>query len=261
MDDPALISRLEDRILKVRLNRPSKRNALTREILTELKNVLSEHAAREEVRLVVLEGSGAVFCAGMDLSEMQETAAASNPEELWAKDAELYAETMIALLKFPTPTLVVVNGPVLAGGVGLVLACDLVLGSETASFSLPEPQRGIVAAVVTPLLHYRIGTGGASWMLLSQTPCSVQQCAAWGLVQQVVPAGELESAKGALITAILKGSPGALAQTKEHLFRVAGAGLVEEIRGAAKLSGAARKSSEAREGLAAFLEKRVPRWD
>lgn len=261
MSESALLVEFSEGRLTLTLNRPAKRNALTRALLEELLAVLRKHGSAADVRLLILQASGSVFCAGMDLAEMQETAKSPEAGALWESDADLYASVVIELLRFPVPTLVVLNGPVLAGGVGLVLACDLVIGTAQSSFSLPEPQRGIVAAVVTPLLNHRLSTGSASWILLSQTPCSGTQAHQWGVIHRLVESDQLESQKDDLSRAILRGGPRAMTDTKRHLLQVSNPLLVEQIQMAAKLSAAARNSSEAREGLAAFLEKRLPRWN
>lgn len=261
MSDTPLLIDFDQHRLTITLNRPSKRNALTRTMLSDLRDALRKYRTDRQVRLLFLQGAGSVFCAGMDLAEMQSTAESPEAESLWKSDAEVYADVVTELLKFPAPTVALLNGPVLAGGVGLVLACDLVIGSQTSSFSLPEPQRGIVAAVVTPLLNHRVSTGPASWMLLSQSPCTADQAHHWGLIHQLVSPDQLAASGEALAGNILLGAPLALAKTKEHLREIANPALIQQVQEAAELSGVARKSPEAREGLAAFLEKRPPRWN
>lgn len=260
MSEAPLLIELDRQRLTITLNRPSKRNALTRALLSDLRDALRKARTDAKIRLVIVQATGSVFCAGMDLAEMQATAQSNDAEALWRSDAELYADVVSELLRSPAPTIAILNGPVLAGGVGLVLACDLVIGAETSSFSLPEPQRGIVAAVVTPLLNYRLTAGPASWLLLSQSPCTSAQAQQWGLIHQLVPADQLTTATETLAKNILLGGPQALARTKQHLREIANPELLEQIRTAADLSATARKSLEAREGLSAFLEKRPPRW-
>jgi methylglutaconyl-CoA hydratase len=154
-------------VARLTLCRPQKRNALTRGLLAELQAGVNAAAADETVRVLLLEAEGPVFCAGMDLGEMQDRAGRDDARELWQEDTLVYRRLVESLFRLPVPTIAVVQGPVLAGGVGLVLACDVVLAAESAFFALPEPKRGITAAVVTPLLTYRIGPGGAGYLLLS----------------------------------------------------------------------------------------------
>lgn len=245
-------------VLRVTLNRPDKRNALTRGILSELLQALN--SLTPETRLLVLSANGPVFCAGMDLQEMQATATLPNAAEVWQQDSDLYRQVVESLFIAPCPTLCVVQGPVLAGGVGLVLACDLVVATESASFALPEPKRGITASMVSPLLVHRIGAGPASWLLLSGRTVSAADGARCGLIHEVFGTATLQQDVTALVETILSGAPGALRVTKQQLLEQAASELRAAWDQAAKLSATSRAQPEAREGLQAFLEKRKPNW-
>jgi len=141
----------------------------------------------------------------------------------------------------------------------MVLACDFVVSVEEAFIALPEPQRGITAAMVTPLLVHRVGSGPAGHLLLSGRRQSAKDAVLTGLVYEVT-AGPLDDAVGSLTQSIMLGSPEALAITRNHLDEVGGNDLVARIRQSIEVSAQARGSSDAREGLAAFLEKRKPNW-
>lgn len=247
-------------VVRLLLNRPDKRNALTRELLTELKETLSQVVARKDLRLLTLGSVGSAFCAGMDLGQMQETAALPDAEAIWQKDTELYLDVVRMIYDCPCPTLAVVPGPAFAGGLGLVLACDLVIASETAAFALPEPKRGITAAIVTPLLVHRVGTSASSHLLLSGEAIDADRAVQIGLCHTIVPADQLEAAAGTLIRSILAGAPGALAVTKQQLRRCTTSDLAAQLKQAATVSAEARGTAEAREGLQAFFEKRRPEW-
>src|SRR5437868_12347258 len=149
------------------LNRPDRRNALTRQLIADLMQALDDLRRERGVRAVVLSGSGPAFCAGMDLNEMQATASAENAQQLWHDDAVAYRDLLEEMLRLPKPIIAAVGGPAVAGGAGLVLACDIVLASPEAKFGLPEPKRGIVAGLVAPLLAFRLGAGHASYLLMS----------------------------------------------------------------------------------------------
>ena len=129
-------------VARLVLNRPDRRNALTRELISGLLAAVEQVKNDPSARMLVLAAEGPVFCAGMDLEEMRARAADPNATAEWAEDARLFRELLVAIFKLPLPTLAVVQGPALAGGCGLVLACDLVIASSSAFFSLPEPQRG-----------------------------------------------------------------------------------------------------------------------
>ncbi len=251
---------LVDGVMRIVLNRPAKRNALTRKLIRQLQAAVDRARAEETVRLVVLAANGPVFCAGMDLAEMQDRAANPKAHELWREDTQVYRDLLVTLVTLPKPTLAVVQGPALAGGMGLAMACDLVLVSESAMFGLPEPKRGITAAVVAPLVCYRGGISTASYLLLSGMNLTAEESLKRGLCHQVVKAVELQAAEEDLCRSILTGAPAALAATKAHLLNTAGSELITQLDAGMKVSAEARETQDAREGLAAFLEKREPAW-
>jgi methylglutaconyl-CoA hydratase len=260
MGESLVEATLADSVMRISLNRPAKRNALTREFILGLHERVEEARSDESVRLVVLAANGPVFCAGMDLAEMQDRAKDPNAHELWRKDTQVYRDLLVALLTLPKPTLAVVQGPALAGGMGLAMACDLVLASEAALFGLPEPKRGITAAVVAPLVCYRGGIGTTSYLLLSGMNLTAAEGFQRGLCHHVVKSADLPSAEADLCRSILTGAPAALAATKSHLLSTAGRDLIAQLDAGMKVSAEARETSDAREGLAAFLEKRPPAW-
>ena len=250
----------ETGIARITLNRADRRNALTRAMIEQLTACVREIAANAQVRLIIIAGEGPVFCAGMDLAEMQQRSAQTASQSEWEKDSLVYRDLLQSLLDAPQVTMAAVHGPILAGGVGLALACDFILASESAFFSLPESERGITAAMVTPLLVYRVGMSAASHLLLSGRRVSALDAQRQGLCQQVVAAEKFSDEIADWSQSILRGSPLALAATKAHLREVAGKALSAQLQQSARLSAEARGTSDAREGLQAFLEKRKPAW-
>ena len=248
------------RVVWITLNRPEKRNALTRAMIGELLDEIERVARDDEVRMLVLTATGKVFCAGMDLGEMQQRAESADAEAEWQRDSEVYAELLCGIYELPVPTISAVQGPALAGGVGLVLACDMTVASRSAFFSLPEPARGITAAMVAPLLAHRCGYGTARAMLLSMQRFSAERSAELGFCHAVVDDGALQSTINELISGALTGSRDALAITKQQIDLCAGANVAAQIRESVSVSATARKTASAREGLQAFLEKRKPNW-
>ena len=247
-------------IARLTLSRPQKRNALTREFLNELDAAITAVEDAPGLRVLTLEAEGPVFCAGMDLGEMEQRATHPDSAAEWKKDTEVYRRVVERLFATPRPTVAVVQGPVLAGGLGLVLACDVVLAAESATFSLPEPRRGITAAVVTPLLNYRLGPGNSGYLLLSGSGFSSADALRVGLCHAVAADGDLEERRQELVASILTGAPSALAISKRTLQDCAGASLAEQLDRAMATSAEARETADAREGLAAFLERRKPSW-
>ena len=210
--------------------------------------------------MFVLAANGSVFCAGMDLGEMQQRAQSADGKAQWQKDSEVYADVLSKIVSLNVPTVAAVSGPALAGGMGMVLACDMLVASDSAFFMLPEPMRGITAAMVTPLLIHRIGAGPASFMLLSGERVQAEQARTMNLCHAVVAADQFESRIDELVANILTGSKSALAITKQHVGQCISSDLIEQIKMSVTVSAQARETDDAREGLAAFLEKRKPAW-
>jgi methylglutaconyl-CoA hydratase len=249
-----------DGIARVTLDRPDKRNALTRDFVDRLRMAVDQLRTNEQLRVLVLQANGPAFCAGMDLEEMQLRARSDSAAVQFQRDSEIYCDLLTILYAIPVPTIAAVQGPALAGGVGLVVSCDLVIASDTAYFTLPEPVRGIMAAMVTPLLIHRVGAGRATYMLLSGEKIPATMALAAGLCHDVVPANQLMERVDRLVRSVLTGSPKALAMTKKHIKRCLAVDPVEQVRKSIAVSATARETDDAREGLAAFLEKRQPAW-
>lgn len=253
-------TQFESGIGTLSLNRPEKKNALTRELIQQLSLGLESLIAHQDLRVLVLAATGNVFCAGMDLGEMQSRASSPNGKQDWLIDSQIYCQLLKEIYSLPIPTVVRLQGPVLAGGVGMVLACDIIVASSNAFISLPEPMRGITAAIVTPLLVHRLGPGPATHLLLSGERMSAERAWQLGLCYDVVPEDQLDVRVLELVDSILSGSPAALATTKRHLNQCIPSSLQQQLEQSIGISAEARESSDAREGLAAFLEKRRPNW-
>lgn len=247
-------------VARLVLNRPDKRNALTRAFLQQLLSAVEDVQANDDVRVLLLAAEGTVFCAGMDLGEMEARANSPDAKAQWAEDTRIYREVIESIFRLPIPTLAVLQGPVLAGGVGLVMACDIVVAAEEAFFALPEPKRGITAAVVTPLLTYRIGPSAAAYLLLSGENVAGEDALRFGLSHFVVREDALQQRVDKLVRSILTGSQDALRISKSTLHDCTAELLSAQLTAAMRTSAEARETADAREGLAAFLEKRPPHW-
>jgi methylglutaconyl-CoA hydratase len=242
------------------LNRPEKRNALSRALLAELSQAFSDLHGERKVRAVVLAGSGPAFCAGMDLAEMHATNQSPDALAQWQADAVAFRDLLEMMLIFPKPLIAAVNGPAMAGGAGLMLACDMVVAAEEAKFGLPEPRRGLVAGIVAPLLAFRIGAGRAAYLLLSTRVVDATEGHRLGLFHEVVSADHLWARANELAKECAASAPEALLLTKRMLNETIGELLPTLLSAGAAVSATARTTEAAAEGLAAFLEKREPRW-
>jgi len=242
------------------LNRPDKRNALNRSLLTALDEALDDLHLERKVRAVVLTGAGPAFCAGMDLAEMRETSLQNDAYAQWHADARQYLDLILKMWRFPKPLIAAVNGPAVAGGVGLLLACDIVLATADATFALTEPLRGIVAGMVSPLLAFRIGGGHAARLLLSAATIDAAEAKRIGLFHEVVHPDHLWPRAVEVAGQCARCAPEALLLTKQMLNETIGEHLPTLLSAGAAASAAARTTEAAAEGLAAFLEKRPPQW-
>ena len=255
-----VVSSCRDGVARVRLNRADKRNALTRGMLEDMLAAVKFVGSDRQARVCLIEAEGPVFCAGMDLGEMQARALGDDSEAEWQRDSDIYCELLNQLFSLEIPTIAVVQGAAVAGGVGIVLACDMTIASEASFFALPEPVRGITAAMVTPLLVQRVGWGAARHLLLSMERCDAARALQIGLANDVVPTHQLAARVNELVTSVLSGSPLALSLTKQHLRSFTIKSMSEQLRDSAIVSAQARQTPDAREGLQAFLDKRRPTW-
>jgi methylglutaconyl-CoA hydratase len=242
------------------LNRPDKRNAISRQMLADLSQALDDLHQERKVRAVIITGAGAAFCAGMDLAEMQITASQPDAHLQWHTDAVQYRELITKMLHFPKPLIAAVNGPAVAGGVGVLLACDIVVAAADAQIGLPEPRRGIVAGMVAPLLVFRIGASQAANLLLTARMIAASEAHRIGLAHELVERDLVWARAQEIAGEIAKSAPEALQLTKRLLNETIGEHLSTLLTAGAADSATARTTDAAREGLAAFLEKREPQW-
>ncbi len=249
-----------DLVAILRLNRPEKRNALSRALIDGLSDRLDQVAVAPGIRAVVLTGAGAAFCTGMDLKEAAECLALSEPEASARAVADLqaYGDLLDRVHTFPRPIVAAVAGDALAGGAGLAMACDLVVLASEARLGYPEVKRGIVASVVMHDLVRLIGDRRARQLLLTGEPIDAATALEWGLVNEVCPGAEALERAIAIARRFDACAPQALATTKELLDEAARRPL--SLRGAAAVSAALRGTDEAVEGIRAFVEKRAHGW-
>lgn len=243
------------------LNRPDKRNALSREMIRRISQALDDLHLQRDVRAVILTGAGSAFCAGMDLKEMLTTSKQDNALEMWHTDAVLYRDLVEKMLRFPKPLIAAVGGPAVAGGMGLLLASDLVLATETATMGLPEPKRGLVAGIVAPLLWFRAGGATAAQLLLTGRVIDAAEARRLGLCHELVEDDKLWARAVEICGEIAESAPEALQLTKRMLNETIGEHLITLLSAGAAASATARTTAAAGEGLEAFLEKREPDWD
>jgi methylglutaconyl-CoA hydratase len=242
----------------ITLNRADKRNALSRGLIEGLTNAFERAKNDASARCVILTGAGSVFCAGMDLAELQESLTAPNEKSPVWDDALRLAKLYDLIYTLPKPTIAAVNGPAVAGGAGLVTVCDLAVSVPEARFGYPEVRRGLVAAMVMPHLLRHVGERMARYLLLTGELIDAADAARAGLINEVVPAGQLLDRTLAWSKSLAEGGPEALARTKALVHQFSRQAVsVEE---AAQASAAPRLSQECQEGLRAFFAKQPVPW-
>jgi methylglutaconyl-CoA hydratase len=244
------------------LNRPGRRNALSRTMLEQLAQALGDVHLEKRVRAVVLTGAGSAFCAGMDLNEMHAAAALPDHEKQqdFGDTAEQYCEVVTQMMELPKPIIASVNGPAVAGGAGLVLASDIVVACPAAQFGLPEPRRGIVAGVVAPLLAFRAGGSTAARLLLTSSLIPAEEAHRLGIYHELIDEPRLWARCVQLGEECAAGAPEALQLTKRLLYETIGEQLSTQLSVGAAMSATSRTTEAAQEGLTAFVEKRRPEW-
>lgn len=257
---PLVKLQVHDHTATVTLNRQEKRNALSRQMLAELQQAFDDLHQERRVRGVVLTGAGSAFSAGMDLEEMRSAAEQEDRHEQWRADAVLYHDLMETMLRFPKPLIAAVNGPAVAGGAGLVMACDLVVASPKAHFGFPEPRRGIVAGLVAPLLSFRLGGSRSAQLLFTARLFSADEMHRFGLYHELVADEKIWARSHALVGEIAQSAPEAVQMTKRLLNETIGEPLFTQLVAGAAASATSRTTEAAAEGLQAFLDKREPKW-
>ena len=248
-----IIEKQTPQITVLTLNRPERRNALTIELLTELTAEIEVASADEQQRILILRGAGAAFCTGLDLKE------AADPKKAHAT-AEMVAKTLITLSQTRLITIAAVHGAAVAGGAGIMSACDFVVAAERTKIGYPEVRRGLVAGLVMTFLRRQVSERNMRELLFGSELIDAERAREIGLVNRVVVQNDLMSKAQKFADSVLQGAPGALAQTKKLIEELWSSSVEEDVELALKYHLQARESEEAREGIAAFNEKRPPKW-
>jgi methylglutaconyl-CoA hydratase len=248
-----LIEKQTPQIKTIVLNRPERRNALTLDLLNELTAAIKVASEQPEERVIILRGAGAAFCTGLDLKEAADQTRAH-------ATAEMVAKTLITLSQTRLITIAAVHGAAVAGGAGIMSACDFVIAAERTKIGYPEVRRGLVAGLVMTFLRRQVGERNMRELLLGSELIDADHAREIGLVNRVVAEKDLMSEAQKFATSALQGAPSALAQTKRLIEELWWRSVKDDVDLALKYHLQARESEEALEGIAAFNEKRKPKW-
>ena len=244
---------------RVTLNRPDVRNAFDDALIGSLAQAFAELDSDASVKLVVLAGNGPAFCAGADLNWMKRMAGYGYEENL--RDARALADMLATLDGLDKPSIARVHGPAFAGGTGLVAACDIAVGTPEAKFCFSEAKLGLSPATISPYVMRAIGARAASRYFLTAEVFDAQEALRIGMLSALVPAAELDATVDALAQHLLAGGREAHARIKDLIRQVAGQPIDDMLKAdTARRIAEIRASPEGKEGIAAFLEKRKPKW-
>ena len=248
-----LIEKQTPQIRTIVLNRPERRNALTLDLLNELSDAVKVASDQPEERVLILRGAGAAFCTGLDLREAADHTKAH-------ATAEMVARTLVTLSQTRLITIAAVHGAAVAGGAGIMSACDFVVAAERTKIGYPEVRRGLVAGLVMTFLRRQVGERNMRELLLGSELIDAGRAKEIGLVNRVVAKDDLMNEAQKFAQSVLQTAPGALTQTKRLIEELWWRSVQGDVDLALKYHLQARESSEAREGIAAFNEKRPPTW-
>ncbi|WP_196443261.1 enoyl-CoA hydratase-related protein [Planomonospora sp. ID67723] len=243
-------------VATITLDSPRNRNALSVRLLGDLEDRLDWALAEEGVRVIVLTGTGPVFCAGADLKEQRVGPGDAHEAPVTAS----FPEIMNMIWNSPKPVICRLNGTARAGGLGLVAACDFAIAPDTASFAFTEVRLGVVPAMISVTVLRRLDPRAAAEYLMTGETFDAARAQEIGLLTRAVPAGELDATVAHYADMLLRGGPEALAITKQLVRQVPALPVEEGMRRMAELSAQRFTSAEGQEGIAAFMEKRPASW-
>lgn len=248
-----VLSTTENAIRTLTLNRPDKRNALNDELIAALKDALHEADGDGSLRCVVIRGAGKDFCSGADLSALQKISAATFEENV--EDARSLAELFELIRNVRVPVIAAVHGRALAGGCGLATACDIVLATDTARFGYPEVKIGFVPAMVAAILRRNLGEKKSFELLTSAREYSAAAALQLGLVNQLFPEENFDTAINEYSSAYTKTSASAVAMTKRLIYDIDALDFSDAIEKGVQVNANARMTEDCKKGIAKFLDK------
>jgi methylglutaconyl-CoA hydratase len=248
-----------DKVATITLNRPDVRNAFNETTIADLTMAFDEVSQDGSIRAIVLAANGPAFCAGADLNWMKKMAGYTQLEN--EADALRLADMLRTIYFSPKPVVAKVQGDCYAGGMGLVAACDIVVAADGINFCLSEVKLGLIPATISPYVIKAMGDQAARRYFLTAERFDAREGRRLGLVHEVVPAEQLDGTVAGIVKALVNNSPNAVREAKKLVRDIAGLPIDDVLLAdtAGRIANI-RASSEGREGVASFLEKRKPSW-
>jgi len=244
---------VEQRVARITLNRPEKRNALDAETISELRAAMRASACDPNVRVVVLTGAGSDFCSGADLSGIERTFQAGVLENM--ADARNMAELFVEMRHHPRPIVAIVRGRALAGGCGLATACDLIVASESAKFGYPEVNIGFVPAMVMAILRRSLSEKRAFEMITTGEIITSQTALEFGLINAVFTEDTFDIEVDAFVGKLAEKSASAIALSKRLLYHIDGMTFESAVEAGVETNAIARTTEDMKRGIERFLKK------
>lgn len=256
---PALVrSESKDAARWLILDRPEIRNALSAELVGQAREALRAAVADPAVRSIVITGAGSAFSAGADLNEMKASRSATFQENV---DNALGTSSLFyEIASAPKPVIARVHGPARAGALGIISACDITVAAGGISFAFTEARLGIAPAMISPFVIRRVGAARAQRLFLTGETFSAEDAERFGLIDRVVAPEKLDETVESICRDLTRCGPTALALVKEIVSTVLSGTTESNRRYTAETLAKMRARDEGQEGMAAFFEKRPPRW-
>lgn len=255
-EQPILLREAHDGVCTLTMNRPQQMNLLTSEMLGALEEAFSGLSRDRSIRVVILAGAGKGFCAGHDLKEIRGLGEQSKIDALFAQCSRM----MQSIPNLPQPVIAKVQGAAAAAGCQLVAQCDLAVAADGAKFTTPGVTWGFFCSTPGVAIGRNVSRKRAMEMLLTGELIDANTALDWGLVNRVVPAGELDAVVQELAKTIAAKPPGTVAAGKRAFYQQMDMGLERAYELASGVIACSFAGEEGREGMAAFIEKRPPNW-
>ncbi len=250
---------VKDRIGIITLNRPEKRNALSHELVSDIKDAFAKAENDEKVKVIILKANGEAFCAGADLTYLQQLQKFSYEENL--QDSNHLKELFLKIYTHPKIIIAQVQGHALAGGCGLATVCDFAYAVPLAKFGYTEVKIGFIPAIVTVFLLRKIGEAKSKELLLGGELLTAEQAVQVGLINKVVPSEKLEADVWEVAKKLVEGnSAESMKLTKQMIAKVQSEPLIDALNYAAEMNARARNTADCKRGIAAFLNKEKLKW-
>lgn len=253
-----ILVELDDKVAKVKLNRPDVHNAFNNILINDLYDAFDKLACEEKIRVIILTGNGKSFCAGADLNWMKSVVNYSFKQNY--EESMKLAKLMYLIFTHPKPVIARINGTAIGGGVGLMSVCDILIANEEAKFGLSEVKLGLVPAAISPFVMSRIGEARARELFITGERICAKRAETLNLVNYALPMTEVDNVLNEKVNLILNNGPEAVRTVKEMIFKVSQIKFPEIQTYTAELIANLRMSAEGQEGMNAFLEKRKPNW-